>query len=501
MPWFLMTLKMLTSLWPGFSELFNGIDSKASYRPWDCPRAQLDGSTGTLEQTGANVTVDFCFRMFCARPLHQVQLLQYSPLHGVFQDGLLTCVHWRASASDCWLRPCASPVLPNLSCRRVPCTVGIASDGAELCGGSAAEMAGTDPTCLNGLPQLLRSCVQAVQASLFVSATSGSLMKASVAAQPMACPSTCLGGVSPPLSGLSEPMAGDALPVPAAWCKVRLRWDPQLLSALTVRSLKRAYAGDFAFRHPQYRRASWTATRPVAHKAFLSSWLIIADSAAVAVRRCSPACSQIGVAPVCLQSASNCYCCLLLLRPASLGDVLPCRSRHLCMLCMVRALLPRLISLCSVITVLSLTRQQQDTAATVANGLPCICPFLGRHGVPCVFFARTLGLAPQPAVGMAPFQAASLFAGFDCMSAVSFTHVAFLLRWQAHGLHWTYMRWTEVGGPSNGRACCFCLAATARLLCQVYATQTVRWTIQTAASVGQRLQGLAVGPSAQKGLW
>ena len=87
------------------------------------------------------------------------------------------------------------------------------------------------------------------------------------------------------------------------------------------------------------------------------------------------------------------------------------------------------------------------------------------------------------------------------MSAVSFTHVAFLLRWQAHGLHWTYMRWTEVGGPSNGRACCFCLAATARLLCQVYAAQTVRWTIQTAASVGQRLQGLAVGPSAQKSLW
>ena len=62
------------------------------------------------------------------------------------------------------------------------------------------------------------------------------------------------------------------------------------------------------------------------------------------------------------------------------------------------------------------------------------------------------------------------------------------------------MRWTEVGGPANERACCFCLAATARLLCQAHAAQTVRWKIQTAASAGQRLQGLAVGPSAQKSL-
>ena len=483
MPWFLMTLKMLTSLWLGLSELFNGIDSKASYRPWDCPRAQLDGSTGTLEQTGANVTVDFCFRMFSARPLHQVQLLQYSPLHGVFQAGLLTCVHWRASASDCWLRPCASPVLPNLSCRRVPCTVGIASDGAELCGGSAAEMAGTGPNCLNGLPQLLRSCAQAVQASLFVSATSGSLMKASVAAQPMACPSTCLGGVSPPLSGLSEPMAGDALPVPAAWCKVRLRWDPQLLSALTVQSLKRAYAGDFVFRHPQYRRASWTATRPVAHKAFLSSWLIIADSAAAAARRCSPACSKIGVAPVCLQSASNCYCYLLLLRPASLGDVLPCRNRHLCMLCMVRALLPRLISLCSVITVLSLTRQQQDTAATVANGLPCICPFLGRHGLPCVFFARTLGLAPQPAVGMAPFQAAS------SLQALTACLPSLLRMWLSF-----------FGGRLTG-----CTGPTCDGLRWVALLMGVRavfvWRLRRACSARYMLHRLCVGQYRRRRLW
>ena len=108
-------------------------------------------------------------------------------------------------------------------------------------------------------------------------------MKASVAAQPMACPSTCLGGVSPPLSGLSEPVGRGRTPY--ACCLVQgQRWDPQLLSALTVRSLKRAHAGDFVFRHPQYRRASWTATRPVAHKAFLCSWPIIADSAAVAAR-------------------------------------------------------------------------------------------------------------------------------------------------------------------------------------------------------------------------
>ena len=276
MPWFLMTLKMLTSLWPGLSELFNGIGSNASYRPWDCSHAQLDGSTGTLEQTaGASVTADFCFRLFCARPLHHIQPLQSSPLPDMSRTGLHTCVHWRASASSCWLRPCASPVLTAPNCRRVLCAVGIASDGAELCGGPAAAMAGTGPNCLIGLPLLLRSCVQARP---FVSATSGSLMKASVAAQPMACPSACLDGVSPLLSGLSEPpagwglleragqvsspVAGDALPTPAAWCKVRLRRDPQLSGVLTAQGLKCACAGVFVFRHPPCRRVSWLGSQP-----------------------------------------------------------------------------------------------------------------------------------------------------------------------------------------------------------------------------------------------
>ena len=160
MPWFLMMLKMLTSLWLGLSVLSSGTSSDASCRPRACSHAQLAGSIGTLEQTaGASVTADFCFRLFCARPLHHIQPLQSSPLPDMSRTGLRTCVHWRASASSCWLRPCASPVLTAPNCRRVLCAEGIASDGAELCGGPAAAMAGTGPNCLIGLPLLLRSCV------------------------------------------------------------------------------------------------------------------------------------------------------------------------------------------------------------------------------------------------------------------------------------------------------------------------------------------------------
>ena len=86
--------------------------------------------------------------------------------------------------------------------------------------------------------------------------------------------------------------------------------------------------------------------------------------------------------------------------------MLPCRHRRLRMLCMARALLPRLISLHSATPALLLTRQQQDTADDVAIGLPCMCLFIGHHAVLYVFSARTLGLKPQPAVGKAQFLAA-----------------------------------------------------------------------------------------------
>ena len=99
--------------------------------------------------------------------------------------------------------------------------------------------------------------------------------------------------------------------------------------------------------------------------------------------------------------------------------MLPCRHRRLRMLCMARALLPRLISLHSATPALLLTRQQQGTADDVAIGLPCMCLFIGHHAVLYVFSARTLGLKPQPAVGKAQFLAAgSLQASTACLPSL-----------------------------------------------------------------------------------
>ena len=105
--------------------------------------------------------------------------------------------------------------------------------------GGASAAAGAGPDGHIGFPLPFRACVQA---GPFVLATSGSLMKTSVAALPTACSSACPEGVLPLISGLSEPPAGGGLlacaghihsPVPgavlsapAAGCKIRLRWGP-----------------------------------------------------------------------------------------------------------------------------------------------------------------------------------------------------------------------------------------------------------------------------------
>ena len=502
MPWFLMTQKMLASLWLGLLVLSSDANSNAycelTCRHQSYAQARLAGTLGPTEQTvRMSVAENFCLN---TQPFQ----------HSVLQADLRICTSGRASASRCWLRPYAFQVLAALHCRCVLCTAGVASDGAGPWGSSAVAGAGPDGHI--GFPLPFRACVQA---GPFVSATSGSLMKTSVAALPTACSSACPDGVLPLISGLSEPPAGwgllaseghinspvkgAVLSAPATWCKVRLRWDSHLPSAVAACNLKRACAGVFVFRHPPCRRVSWLAANQVTHKAFFCSWPTIAHSAVVATRRCSPPCSPIGVVLAHPKPASN-YCCLFLLRPVLLGAMLPCRHRDLRMLCMACAPLPRPLLLCSALATLPLLRQQQDTEADATIGLPCMSPLLGHHAIFRDPFARTLAPVLQPVMEIVQLQAAS------CPRALLQGLLPLLRNW----LPFSDIRLTGCTGPTCDGLRWVALLMGVRAVfvwrlrraCSArYMLHRLRWTIQTAASVGQRLQGLAVGPSAQKSLW
>ena len=403
--------KMLASLWLGLLVLSSGANSNA-YREPTCrhqsyPQARLAGTLGPTEQTvRMSVAENFCLN---TQPFQ----------HSVLQADLRTCARGRASASRCWLRPYASQVLAALHCRCVLCIAGVASDGAGPWGRSAVAGAGPDGHIGHPLP--FRACVQA---GPFVLATSGSLMKTSVAALPTACSSACPDGALPLISGLSEPPAGwgllaseghinspvqaAVLSAPAAWCKIRLRWGPHLPNAAAACNLKCARAGVFVFRHPLMPQGKLAGSQPGYFcKAFFSSWPTIANSAVVATRRCPPPCSPPGVALVHPQYASNCCCCLFQLRPVLLGAMLPRRHQDLRMLCMVRAPWPRPLLLCSALAALPLLRQQQDTEADAAIGLPCMSPLLGHRALFRDPFARTLAPVLQPVMEMVKFLAAS----------------------------------------------------------------------------------------------
>ena len=493
MPWFLMMQKMLASLWLGLLVLSSGANSNA-YREPTCrhqsyPQARLASTLGPTEQTvRMSVAANFCL---------YTQPFQ----HSVLQADLRTCARGRASASRCWLRPYASQVLAALHCRCVLCIAGVASDGAGPWGRSAVAGAGPDGHI--GFPLPFRACVQA---GPFVLATSGSLMKTSVAALPTACSSACPDGVLPLISGLSEPPAGwgllaseghinspvpgAVLSAPAAWCKIRLKWGPHLPNAADACNLKCACAGVFVFRHPPCCRVSWLAANQVAHKAFFSSWPTIANSAVVATRRCPPPCSPPGVELV-HPHASNCCCCLFLLRPVLLGAMLPCRHQDPRMLCMVRAPWPRPLLLCSALAALPLLRQQQNTAADAAIGLPCMSPLLGHRALFRDPFARTLAPVLQPVLEMVKFLAAS------CPKASP----QGLLPPLCHWLPFSDNRHAGCGGPAcDGLRWAALLQGITSILvwrlrgvCRTrhIDAQTVCWHVQTATSSGWRRQGLA----------
>ena len=70
------------------------------------------------------------------------------------------------------------------------------------------------------------------------------------------------------------------------------------------------------------------------------------------------------------------------------------------MLCMVRAPWPRPLLLCSALAALPLLRQQQDTEADAANGLPCMSSLLGHRALFRDPFARILAPVLQPVMEM-----------------------------------------------------------------------------------------------------